>query len=121
MRGRGHVAKAKTHMLKNDDLRTIIEPADPREAAFTATKGKSCHKPAAGSEASGWHEAYAGLLLACALWSAPGRTEFPLTPWLTCLIRLGFTSRIAMQVLVCCQAYVSEAVTDPGPQYAQHP
>ena len=34
------VAKAKTHFLENDDLRTIIEPADPREAAFTATKGE---------------------------------------------------------------------------------
>ncbi|EIE23527.1 pyruvate kinase [Coccomyxa subellipsoidea C-169] len=30
--------KAKTHVLKNTDLRTIIEPADPDEVAFTATK-----------------------------------------------------------------------------------
>ncbi len=33
--------KAKTHVLKNTDLRTIIEPADPDEVAFTATKGKA--------------------------------------------------------------------------------
>lgn len=29
----------KTHFLKNDDLRSIVEPADPNESAFTATKG----------------------------------------------------------------------------------
>ena len=29
----------KTHFLKNDDLASIVEPADPNEAAFTATKG----------------------------------------------------------------------------------
>lgn len=33
--------KAKTHVLKNTDLRTIIEPADPDEVAFTATKGET--------------------------------------------------------------------------------
>ncbi|CAL8472137.1 g11679 [Coccomyxa elongata] len=30
--------KAKTHVLKNTDLSTIIEPADQNEVAFTATK-----------------------------------------------------------------------------------
>jgi hypothetical protein len=34
------VTKAKTHVLKNTDLGTIIEPADPKETSFTATKGK---------------------------------------------------------------------------------
>ena len=32
--------KAKTHVLKNTDLNTIIEPADQNEVAFTATKGE---------------------------------------------------------------------------------
>ena len=32
--------KAKTHVLKNTDLSTIIEPADQNEVAFTATKGE---------------------------------------------------------------------------------
>lgn len=33
--------RAKTHFLKNVDLSSILEPADPSEAAFTATKGTS--------------------------------------------------------------------------------
>ena len=41
-RHRAGTAKAKTHFLENDDLSSIIEPADPREAAFTATKGTGC-------------------------------------------------------------------------------
>ena len=31
--------KAKTHVLKNTDLNTILEPANPNETAFTCTKG----------------------------------------------------------------------------------
>ncbi|KAK9796683.1 hypothetical protein WJX73_008597 [Symbiochloris irregularis] len=43
----GAHAVNKTHFLKNDDLRSIVEPADPNESAFTATKviitiGPSC-------------------------------------------------------------------------------
>ena len=32
--------RAKTHLLKADNLQSILEPADPRDATFTATKGK---------------------------------------------------------------------------------
>ena len=31
--------KAKTHVLKNTDLNSILEPANPNETAFTCTKG----------------------------------------------------------------------------------
>ncbi|KAK9861213.1 hypothetical protein WJX84_011545 [Apatococcus fuscideae] len=39
--------RAKTHLLKADNLQSILEPADPRDATFTATKvtvtiGPSC-------------------------------------------------------------------------------
>lgn len=34
----GRPAVSKTHFLENDDLRSIVEPADPNEAVFTATK-----------------------------------------------------------------------------------
>lgn len=33
--------RAKTHFLKNVDLSSILKPADPGEAAFTATKGEA--------------------------------------------------------------------------------
>ena len=35
----GRPAVSKTHFLRNDDLRSIVEPADPNESTFTATKG----------------------------------------------------------------------------------
>lgn len=35
----GYITRAKHHFLENDDLRSILVPADPDESTFTATKG----------------------------------------------------------------------------------
>ena len=39
MPGRGSGYVTKTHFLKQTNLGSLLEPADPSEADFTATKG----------------------------------------------------------------------------------
>lgn len=38
-----HGHSTKTHYLKNADLGSLLQPADPAESDFTATKGEPCN------------------------------------------------------------------------------